>query len=170
MKSFIIMLVFLLTTTLTSAGDKAAELKWRKFDEGFAEAKKTNKKIMLDVYTDWCGWCKRLDKDVYANEKIMAYLNAKYVSIKLNAESKSMVTYKDTAYSEIQMARLLGVTGYPAIVFFESSSDPITMLGGYVAPEKFLPIIQYIGEDYYKTSTWEEFQKKNVKPDEKTKQ
>lgn len=166
MKSFIIMLVFLLSTTLTSAG----ELKWRKFDEGFAEAKKTNKKIMLDVYTDWCGWCKRLDKDVYANDKIMAYLNTKYISIKLNAESKNTITYKDTAYSEIQMARLLGVSGYPAIIFFESSSDPITMLGGYVAPEKFLPIIQYIGEDHYKNMTWEEFQKKSVAPEEKPKQ
>ena len=169
MKLFVFTFVLLLTTTLMSAGDKPAELKWRKFDEGFAEAKKMNKKIMLDVYTDWCGWCKRLDKDVYGNDKVMAYLNEQYVSIKLNAESKSMVTYKDTAYSETQLARAFGVTGYPAIIFFESNSDPINMLGGYVAAEKFLPIIKYIGGDHHKKISWDEYQKKSAVTEEKTK-
>jgi thioredoxin-related protein len=145
------------------AGDKP-ELKWKSFDAGFAEAKKTNKKIMLDIYTDWCGWCKRLDKDTYGNEKVMEYLNQQYIVIKLNAESTSKVNYQDKTYTEASLAQAFGATGYPTIVFFDSNGEPINSLGGYLNAEKFLPVITYIGDDHYKSMTWEEYQNKEKKP------
>src|SRR5215510_179475 len=119
MKHFVIkfLTTALLATLCAYAGEKQ-ELKWRAFNAGFDEAKKNNKKIILDVYTDWCGWCKRLDKDTYGNEKVMEYLNQEYVVIKLNAESDSKLTYKDKSYTEASIAQAFGITGYPTIIFF----------------------------------------------------
>ncbi|HTK81394.1 MAG TPA: thioredoxin fold domain-containing protein [Bacteroidota bacterium] len=161
------LLVFLLLgVSILFAGEKQ-ELKWKTFDAGFAEAKKSNKKIMLDIYTDWCGWCKRLDKDTYGNEKVMDYLNSQYVVIKLNAESATKLNFKDKEYSEAGMAQALGATGYPTIVFFDGKGEPITSIPGYVDAERFLPILTFIGDDSYKSMTWEEYTKKSS-PDKKT--
>ena len=134
-----------------------ADLKWKPFEEGFAEAKKTKKKIMIDVYTNWCGWCKRLDRDVYGNDKVADYLSQQYVIIKLNAESNSKIRFEDAAYTEAELARAFGVTGYPTIIFFNSDGEPLDKLGGYVAANQFLPIIKYFGENVYKTMTWQEY-------------
>ncbi len=136
-----------------------AELKWQPFEQGFAEAQKNDKKVMLDVYTDWCGWCKRLDRDVYSDKRVVSYLNKHYVVVKLNAEDTTKVSYKDKTTSKVQLAGGFGVRGYPTIIFFGSNGDPINSLPGYVDADKFLTVVKYIGEDYYKKITWENFQK-----------
>ncbi len=156
-------IIFLIAHSATG-GDKQ-ELKWKAFNAGFAEAKKNNKKVMVDVYTDWCGWCKRLDKDTYSNEKVIDYLNSQYVVVRMNAESTNKLTYKDSSYTEATLSRVFGITGYPTIIFFDASGEPINSLGGYVNAERFLPIIQFIGGDYYKSMTWDEYQKNSKKSD-----
>src|SRR6266853_1203265 len=96
-------IIFLIAHSATG-GDKQ-ELKWKAFNAGFAEAKKNNKKVMVDVYTDWCGWCKRLDKDTYSNGKVIDYLSHEYVVVKLNAESKDSIKFKENSYSGSSLAR-----------------------------------------------------------------
>lgn len=144
-----------------SSGTKSL-LQWRTFDAGFSEAKKTGKKVLLDVFTDWCVWCKRLDKNVYGDPRVADYLNEHYIPVKLNPESKTNITYRDTAYSSGQFAQGFGVTGYPTIIFFEPDGRPIDRLGGYVDANQFLPIIRFIGEDFYKKMTWDDFQKQST--------
>ena len=134
-------------------------LQWRTFDAGFSEAKKTGKKVLLDVYTDWCGWCKKLDKNVYGDPKVSGYINDHYIPVKLNPESATRVTYRDTAYSAGEFAQGFGITGYPTIIFFEPDGKPIDRLAGYVDANQFLPIIRFIGEDFYKKMSWDDFKK-----------
>ena len=135
------------------------ELKWKKFEAGFEEAKKSNKKIMLDVYTDWCGWCKKLDKDVYGNDKVAEYLSQQYVVIKLNAESGTRLKFDSTEYTEAQLSQAFGVTGYPAIIFFDSNGQPLDKINGYMPAADFLPVLKYFGEDFYKNTSWPDFKK-----------
>lgn len=158
MKHYIIVLTLICITSMVS---HAGELKWRSFDVGIAEAKKTNKKILLDVYTDWCGWCKKLDKDVYANDKIVSYVNKAYIPVKLNGEGARKLTYKDQQSTEMGLAAAFGIRSYPTIIFLDSQGEPINSLGGYVDADRFLPIVKYIGEDHYKSMTWDEYRAKN---------
>ena len=138
-----------------------AELSWKPFETGFAKANTEKKKVLLDVYTDWCGWCKRLDKDVYSDKRVVDYLTEHYYVVKLNAEDTASVTYKDKKSTKPQFAGAFGVKGYPTIIFFDSKGDPITSLPGYVDADKFLTIAKFIGEDYYKSMSWENYQKMN---------
>ncbi len=146
--------------------DKPAEKiepKWSAFDAGFEQAKTSNKKVMIDIYTDWCKWCKKLDSDVYGNSNVAKYLNEKYIIIKMNGESDKKVTFKGKSYSEAQLAQAFGVKGYPTIVFIKPNQELITNLGGYVDSSKFLNIIKFLGEDYYETMKWEDYMNKNAK-------
>lgn len=135
----------------------SGKLQWLSFEEGVALAKQENKKLLIDVYTDWCGWCKKMDKEVYANEQIKILLGKNFVVVKLNAESKKELTYNGNKVSEMQFARGAGVTGYPTTIFIDSDAKPITLLPGYVEIKEFAKILTYIGDDHYKTTSYENF-------------
>jgi thioredoxin-related protein len=67
-----------------SYGGENNQLRWMSFNDGIAEAKKTGKKVMIDVYTNWCGWCKKMDKETYTNVGVVDYLNRYFVVVKLD--------------------------------------------------------------------------------------
>ena len=157
-KTLLILLVILISTTGSKAGEKL-ELKWRKFDTGIAEAKKAKKKILVDVYTDWCKWCKKLDAEVYTDAKVVDYVNKNYIPIKINGESKEKLVYKGESTTEAGLSQMFGVTGFPTILFLDSNGDAINKLGSFVPADQFLPIIQYIGGDHYKKISFDEFTK-----------
>jgi thiol:disulfide interchange protein len=103
----------------------AGEVKWAKsFDEAYETAKKENKPVMIDVYTDWCGWCKRLDKDVYTAANVVQ-LSEKFVCFKLNPD-------KDPAHGD-----LFKVEGYPAIIFTDPDRKEVSRISGYVPADEF---------------------------------
>jgi thiol:disulfide interchange protein len=103
----------------------AAEITWASsFDEAFKAAKEKNLPIMIDVYTDWCGWCKKLDKDVYTADNVVQ-LSQKFVCLKLNPE-------KDKEHGE-----LFKVEGYPTIVFTDVNRKELHRIDGYLAANEF---------------------------------
>ncbi len=165
MKHGLLILLLLASAVSTTLPGEKSELKWKKLDAGLVEAKRANKVILMDVYTDWCKWCKKLDSDVYGNDKVAKVLNKEFVLVKINAESSSPVTYKGRTSSEMELAQALGVNGYPTIFFLDQDGEPINSLGGYVDADRFLPIVKYFGEGHYKTTTWEEYKKQNSLPD-----
>ncbi len=143
-------------STAGYAGDKSG-LQWVAFTKGVADAKKSNKKILVDVYTDWCGWCKRMDAETYSDKSVAQYLKAHYVLIKLNAESDATLSYMGKSYTERQLAQAFGVDGYPSTLFLKSSGEPITRYPGYADAAKFIKILSFIGEDHYLTEKYGDY-------------
>jgi len=162
-KIFIYFILLLFIVMNIKAGDNKQELKWKKYDEGLQEAIKLKKKILVDVYTDWCKWCKKFDAEVYSDAKVAKYLEQQYIPVKINAESNRQVTFEGKKISEADLARQFNVSGYPTILFLETEGKYINRLASFVPADQFLPILQYIGDDYYKKISWEDYSKKNIK-------
>ncbi len=167
--SIVVLVALAFGLVLNSHGSSAApaaqnSLTWKAFDEGLALAKQTNKKILVDVYTDWCGWCKKMDSDVYTQKDVIEVLKSGFVLVKLNAESDKSLTYKERRLTEAQFASSVGVTGYPSTLFFESSGKPITLLPGFVPAPKFVPILRYISENHYQKLSFQEYLSKTGSP------
>ena len=148
---------FLISPAEPNSEKPRAVLTWNTLDEGIALAKQSNKKILVDVYTDWCSWCKKMDKDVYTNPSVIGALNASFVVVKLNAESSKKVTFNNQKLTEEQFSRSAGVTAFPTTLFLDKNATPITALPGFVPADKFAKIIQFIGEDHYKTTSFQDF-------------
>ena len=160
MKESRIVLLLLMAAVLLIQESRAGEknqLRWMTFNDGIAEAKKTGKKVMIDVYTDWCGWCRKMDKDTYADGGIADYLNKKYVAIKLDAESGNKLQYRGKSYTEQDLAGEFGISGYPSIIFLKDDGEPITVYPGYADPAKFRIVLSYIADDHYKTTKFQDF-------------
>ncbi len=136
-------------------------LSWHSFDEAVTIARRDNKKILLDVYTDWCGWCKKMDSEVYSNPSVISALSASFIAVKVNAESSKPLTFQGRSFTEESFSAGAGVTGYPTTIFLDTESAPITLLPGFVPADRFLPILKYIGEDHYKSLSFEEYKQRN---------
>jgi thioredoxin-related protein len=143
------MLLIFLLLVVYSTGIFAKDPQWKKFNEGIVEAKKSGKKILVDVYTDWCKWCKEMDKNTYADKNISAYLNKNFVIIKLNAEGNEIINYAGQSITPQDFAQRMGVDGYPATVFLKSDGQAITLLPGYSKPDQFIHVLSFISENHY---------------------
>lgn len=138
----------------------ASEFRWRSFSEGYAEAQATGRPMLVDVYTDWCGWCKRMDRDVYTKPEVRAALAAWFVPIKLNAESSEAARFEGRGFTARTLAQHFGVNGYPTTLFLRSTGAPITRVPGYVPAERFTLILRYIGEDHIGRGVkWDAFER-----------
>lgn len=126
----------------------AAEPEWRGWNEGLAQAKTSQRFVIVDVYTDWCGWCRRMDHDVYARNEVAQYLRDRFVTIKLNAESAEAADYEGQRTSSRGIAQRFRVSGYPTTVFLRSNGDHMANVPGYVPADKFLLLLRYVAEGH----------------------
>jgi thioredoxin-related protein len=125
-------------------------LKWLTVSEASELVQKggNEKKFLVDVYTDWCGWCKFMDKKTFADPSVVEYLNENFNVVKFNAEQKEAVVYKGKTYNWEPMGRnginalgielLQGRLSYPSLVYLDKNLNPITVSPGYKKPEELI--------------------------------
>ncbi len=143
------------------------KIKWHSWEEAIEKSKKDKKKIFVDVYTDWCGWCKKMDKSTFADESIIRYINANYYPVKFNAEMESSVTLKGTEYKfisnglrgyhELAAQLLSGKMSYPSMVFLDEEFNMIQAIPGFQNTDTFGMIISYFGSNNHKVMPWNKF-------------
>lgn len=149
--------------------EKPAAIKWMTWDEAIAANEKKPKKIFIDVYTDWCGWCKRMDSSTFKDKEVVKYMNDNFYPVKLNAEMKEDVVYKNhtfkfvksgrRGYHELAAALLENRLSFPSFVAMDEKVDRITIIPGYMNANDIMPILKYISNNKYKTMTFEEYNK-----------
>lgn len=149
-------------------GDK--EVHWMSFDEAVKLDAKHPKKIFIDVYTQWCGWCKKMDADTYTNPTVVSYLNKYYYAVRLDAETADTFHFKDHKFfnpqphtkgytNELASSLLDGKLGYPTTVYMDEKFERLTYVQSYVTATDLMPILKYFAEDKYKTMNFDDYKK-----------
>lgn len=138
-----------------------SEVDWKDFEKGIELAQKEDKKVFIDVYTDWCGYCKKMDKNTFTDDKVVELLNKHFVAIKLDAESKKTVSYKGKEMSKREVAgKVFRVQGFPTTVYLDSDISMLSKpLSGYLSPKTARMVLTFYGKDIYKKQSWEAFKK-----------
>lgn len=126
------------------------KIQWMSIQEALDqnhEAKpKNKKKIFIDVYTSWCGWCKVMDKKTFTDPKVIEYMNDNFLPVKLDAESSKEVIYKGQKGTYRDFARSLGVRGYPTTVYMDEELNVLQVRSGYLTPDKLMPILKKMAD------------------------
>jgi thioredoxin-related protein len=148
MKSRAFILAAALVAATFAAPARAAEPSWQSWNAGLQQAAQSRRPVLVDVYTDWCGWCKRMDRDVYSRADVREYLSQHFVIIKLDAESGEGATYGGERTSSRGIAMRFGVSGYPTTIFLRSNGEHLANVPGYVPAERFLSLLRYIGDGH----------------------
>lgn len=166
-------LAFIIIVTLSMSFTSTAQhINWLTFEEAIALQKKKPKKIMMDVYTNWCGPCKMLDKNTFQNPDVVKYVNEHYYAVKFDAEGNETIKYKGKQYankgfkpelvnrrnSVHDLTLALQVSAYPTIVFFDENTDVIFPLRGYQQPQQLELYLKMFLKDTHKSmKTQEDF-------------
>lgn len=145
---------------------------WMTWSEVEVALKKEKRKVFVDVYTDWCGWCKRMDKTTFENKEIIKYINKNFYPVKFDAEQKETVTLDGNKYKFIKNGRrgynqlaadlLKGRLSYPSIVFLNDDLSLIQPIPGYLDANKMEVILTYFAENNHKKTPWTRYEKSYV--------
>ncbi len=127
------------------------QINWMKFEEAIEANSKDPKMLLVDVYTNWCGWCKKMDKETFTDPKVIEHVNANFYAVKLNAENtERSFEFMGKTYNEAQMAAAMRVRSYPNFVLIEPKLQNIAQLPGYRNPEAFLTGLDDLIEKAFK--------------------
>jgi len=137
--------IILLSGLLTSFtdGDKKGEVKinWLTIEEALELSKTDPKVIFVDVYTNWCGWCKVMDRKTFANDEVIQYVNEHYYAVKMNAEDNRKFEFKGRQTNNAELTQIFRVSGFPTIVLINDEFSQFTPSPGFKGPEDFLKML-----------------------------
>ena len=141
-----------------SSNEKSETLfSWVSFDDAQNSAKVDGKKILVNVYTNWCEYCKKMDQTVYKDSLILASMSEHYHSVRLNADSDSLIIFNGKEISQYELARKMGIRSYPTILFLDSDGDLILQINGYMPTDDFIKMLAFIGEEAFQRTDFHEF-------------
>lgn len=157
--SFVPKLLIIAFLAAFSLNTQAQKINWLSFEEAIEKSEENPKKILIDLYTDWCKWCKVMDKNTFAHPIIAKYISDNYYAVKFNAESTDPVNFKGHKFEnqnrgsrsphDLAVALTQGKLSYPTYVFMDESHQIIHVQPGYIKPKQFEPMINYIEQEMY---------------------
>ena len=143
------------------------QIKWMTFDEAIQAHQKEKKKIIIDIYTDWCTWCRKMDQSTFQNPFIADYINEHYYPVKLNGEQQDKISFNGKeyyyvksprrGYHELAVELAQGRLSYPTVVFLDENLQVIQALRGYQSALRFEQIMTFYAQDFHKTTPWSKF-------------
>lgn len=160
-------IAFLLFSQSALAQHKSL-INWMSLEEAVALQEKQPKTILIDTYTDWCGWCKVMDTTTFLDPNIAGYINAMFYPVKFNAETTDTIVYRGKKYGNNQSGRrspnqlavelLKGNLSYPTLVYIDDQWNNYPV-GGYLKPDQIEPILIYFAERVNKSAPFDDFKK-----------
>jgi len=161
--------LFMSVSPVIAQEEQNGLVKWLSFKEAQEKNKLVPKPLIIDFYTDWCGWCKHMMKTTYSNVSLAAYINANFYAVKFNAEGKDTIEYNGKIYKplskepktphELALKFLGDKLSYPSTVFVTNNFEYNLLTQGYMDEKKIEPILVFMVENAWRTAIFEEFNK-----------
>lgn len=144
------------------------EINWMTWAAVQEAQKREPKKVFVDVYTNWCGWCKRMDATTFHNQKVVSYINKHYYSVKFDAEERKSIVFKDRkyhyvktgkrGYNELATFLLEGTMSFPTTVFLDENLAILTTVGGFLEAKEIDPMISFFATDTHLKKKWSQYE------------
>ena len=163
-----LLIAFLIIISLPIFGN-AQKINWITFQEAVKLNETTPRKIIIDVFTDWCGWCKKMDQTTFVDKDVVDYINNNYYAVKFNAECNDTIVFGGYTYvnegsmtgrrgtHQLAAAMLQGRMSYPSYVFLNEKNQLLTVAPGYMEAKDFLPVLKYLGTNAYLNQTFKDY-------------
>ena len=159
-------------TTVSFGQDKTdIQVNWLSWEEAITMNESVPKKIYINISTEWCGWCKKMDKTTFTEPEVVDYLNTHYYAIKFDAEQQETINYngnefifrpgKKRGVHELALSLLNGQLGYPGFVMLDEEHSRILISPGYKEAPDVMKELKFGIEEAYKYSSFDDYVPKN---------
>lgn len=172
MRILLVLFSFIIISSELNAQNNSEEsIKWLDINEAIELQKTQPKLILIDMYTDWCGWCKKMDATSFSHPGIAMFINTNFYPVKFDCESRDTVFFKDSAFvnsgpvtsdrrkpaHDLAKYLLNGRLSYPSLVFIDEDFNHYPVAGYRDVPQ-IEPLLIYFSERIYKTASYQEFE------------
>lgn len=131
---------------------------WKSLNEAQELAKEDQKKVLIYVNARWCGYCKKMEKEVFALESVQKMTDEYFHPVWIDVdEEEKFVTFNNRKLSQSQFAGALQANSTPTFVFFDENGNPIAAQPGYLPEDIYLTILKYVGTSAYEDQSFEDF-------------
>ena len=159
-----LLLILLNASFIVPAKEK---INWLTLAELEAAYQKEPRPVLIDMYTDWCGWCKVMDKDTYGKENVATYINEHYYPVKFNAETRDSVSFAGKTYqynknykaNDLAIYLSFGQLSFPTTIFLSSVEAQPAPIPGFMKPSDIEAPLKYFGDGIYKTKSFADYMK-----------
>jgi len=162
-----ILVLFLISMFVELSSQTTDNLKWYTIEEAQELCKIQPRKILIDMYTDWCGWCKKMESETFQNPVIANFINNNFYAVKFNAETRDTISFKGKKYYNNQTGRrpshdlaielLGGRMSYPTVLYLDENFDILSPVPGFMTVKDIEPILFFFGRSIYKSTSFEDF-------------
>lgn len=161
----ILFLSFFSLSLTAQSKDKKQPLAWMDVEAVQQKWEEQKRPVLIDVYTDWCYYCKVMDKTTWRNRQLADYVTRFFYPLKFNAENKEPATWMGKTYEykpvyKVHMLAaewLMGNMVYPSTVILPPDGSEPIILTGVRDVKELEPILHYFGEKHYLTMKWIDF-------------
>lgn len=174
----IVLLCVIATFAAHVQAQTPAKINWIGFEAAMKLNSANPKPIIVDMYTSWCGFCRKLDAETFSDPRIIQFINDNYYAVKFDAETSDSIRYKDSVYYNVRIGALnedgtpakgkshslaetllSGRMAYPTLVYMVPDKDIVAPVPGYVTPEKIEPYLLFFSEKIYEGNLFDAFTK-----------
>lgn len=166
-KAFSLMILLILTISSYSQENKV--VKWYTIQEAEKLSKQSFRPLFIDTFTDWCGWCKKMDQETFTNSVIADILNTHFYPVKFDAEGKESISFLGQTFindgkagkaHQLAVALLNGQLSYPTVVFVTKQDDKfqVSPVPGFRQPKEMEMLLRFFADKAYETQKWGEYQ------------
>ncbi len=148
--------------------EKEGKIKWLSWEEMVKLNEVTPKKIFIDFYTSWCGWCKVMDRNTFGDDYVGELMSKDFYCVKFDAERKDNIEFQGrtwtfvpggrSGYHQLAAYFMQNELSYPTMCILSPKYELITPLKGYLSPPQFEPVITYVAQDFWMPSKGKNFE------------
>ncbi len=170
--AFLINVLFVIESK-AQADAEGSLVKWMTLEEAMKKTQTVPRPILMDFYTDWCGWCKKMMGTTYANPALAQYINQNFYPVKFNAETKDTIEYLGQKYGPLGVGQrttnalavklLQNKLMYPTTLFMnnfdkQKNEFVFSMLAqGYLDNAKIEPMLVFTLENVFRNCGYEDY-------------
>lgn len=128
----------LLTTQSFAGGDEDQSIRWYDFNTAQQQSKENPRPIFIEFTAKWCGWCKKMEKTTFGEEKVVRLLNEEYYAVKIDFDSPLPITYQGITYTGKELAKHFGISGLPTMIYIPTDQSTPQVIVGYKSGKQLI--------------------------------
>ena len=151
----------LVTLFLLPAVGFTQSLQPTSLESALSSARETGKKVLIDVYAEWCPYCERMHTEIYTENEIISAIDEHYYLVKINIESDEKVNYLGNEMAEKEFAQMLQSTNLPTTYFMNGEGELLGKQPGVIPADVFEDLLHFVGSNAFENLTFDEYRNRD---------